>query len=326
MCAPRTGVGEALPGLGKRFSGSMPTSSTRTTSSRSSTPASRRHEAGRHGSWRPPTATEDWTGLRYEAPLQVLLRGARIVAVSPALQRVARRARLGTGSGARALVLNGVDVEALVKLGLVKRAEERAPRSALEPDVVIGALGRLSPEKDHLNAAPRDGELAARGATRASACWPATAPSGPSSSTRRPISASKDASIFSANGLTSQGSSPRSTLAGRRPRRRRCRCSRHGVRASRSVATAVGGTPSVVEQARPRGFGPFARPSRSQATTARRAITRVGSLAMAEDGRAIVERRYSLGEMFASTNVSTANSRPASAPRWIRSIRLRRVH
>jgi glycosyltransferase involved in cell wall biosynthesis len=89
----------------------------------------------------------NWDGFRYEAPLRALLRRAVIVAVSPELQEFL--AQRGWARDRLELIVNGVDVDALTR---VEDTGARRAALGVAPGAwVVGALGRLSPEKDHAN-------------------------------------------------------------------------------------------------------------------------------------------------------------------------------
>ncbi|HVY45200.1 MAG TPA: glycosyltransferase [Minicystis sp.] len=84
----------------------------------------------------------NWSSFRFDRALRRALPGAVVVAVSPELA-----AALAARGFSPEVGVNGVDVEALAAPG--DRARLRAALG-LEPDEwVLGALGRLSPEKDH---------------------------------------------------------------------------------------------------------------------------------------------------------------------------------
>ncbi|HVY47427.1 MAG TPA: glycosyltransferase, partial [Minicystis sp.] len=90
---------------------------------------------------------KDWESFRFLAPLRTMLPRAFVVAVSPELralliQRGFREDHVGA-------IVNGVDVDALAPLP--DRAARRAALGVPEGAWVVGALGRLSSEKAHAN-------------------------------------------------------------------------------------------------------------------------------------------------------------------------------
>jgi glycosyltransferase involved in cell wall biosynthesis len=89
----------------------------------------------------------NWDGFRFGGPLRAILRRAIIVAVSPEL-RAFLEAR-GWHPARLRVIENGVDLAALA--GHDGAPPLRSELGAAPGDWLVGSVGRLSPEKDHEN-------------------------------------------------------------------------------------------------------------------------------------------------------------------------------